>query len=188
VPAPEENRVTTAARTGIGRAATPPGFAACVLLAATLLSGCAGSTAPASERGFFGGLGAMVTGEDERQARGLENAAAPKELRRIQARRDLQLARQQQAGSAAQLRGAQARLDALEARLAQQRAELARLRAERGAAGAAEGARLQSELETLERARRAAGTAQGGPSAAEVQRLERRSEELARALERYRAI
>jgi len=47
-----------------------------------LLAGCAGAGAgPASERGFFTGIGAAVSGEDVRGAQRLESSAALQERR-----------------------------------------------------------------------------------------------------------
>ncbi|MCA3366959.1 MAG: hypothetical protein INF79_15235 [Roseomonas sp.] len=153
-----------------------------------LLAGCAGAGAgPASERGFFTGIGAAVSGEDVRGAERLENAAALQE-RAAQMAAELNTAAQAEAArSGAAVRASEARLARLQADLAQQRATLERLRAERAQnpTTAAEAARLQSELDALERDRRAAAARAGGPSADQVQSIERRAGELDAALQRF---
>jgi hypothetical protein len=146
-----------------------------------LLTGCAGAGAgPASERGFFTGIGAAVSGEDVRGAQNLENAAALQE-------RAAQMAAERDTAAQAEAARNTAAVRALEQGLAQQRTTLDRLRAERAQnpAATAEGARLQSELDTLERDRRAAAARAGGPSAEQVQSIERRAGELDAALQRF---
>ncbi|MCA3324679.1 MAG: hypothetical protein INF75_12105 [Roseomonas sp.] len=153
-----------------------------------LLAGCAGAGAgPASERGFFTGIGAAVSGEDVRGAERLENAAALQERAAQMAAERNTAAQAEAARSGAAVRASEARLARLQADLAQQRATLERLRAERAQnpTTAAEAARLQSELDALERDRRAAAARAGGPSADQVQSIERRAGELDAALQRF---
>ncbi len=153
-----------------------------------LLAGCAGAGAgPASERGFFTGIGAAISGEDERGAQRLENAAALQERAAQMAAERNNAAQAEAARSAAAVRASEARLARLQRDLAQQRATLEQLRAERAQnpAATAEAARLQAELEALERDRRAAAARAGGPSADQVQSIERRAGELDAALQRF---
>jgi len=153
-----------------------------------LLAGCAGAGAgPASERGFFTGIGAAVSGEDVRGAERLENSAALQERAAQMAAARNTAAQTEAARSGAAVRASEARLARLQSDLAQQRATLERLRAERAQnpAAAAEGARLQSELDALERDRRAAAARAGGPSSDQVQSIERRAGELDAALQRF---
>jgi hypothetical protein len=153
-----------------------------------ILAGCAGAGAgPASERGFFTGLGAAVSGEDVRGAQRLESSAALQERAAQMAAERNAAAQAEAARTGAAVRAAEARLAAQQRSLAAQRATLERLRAERAQnpAAAAEGARLQSALEAQERDIRAAAARAGGPSADQVQRIERRAGELDAALQRF---
>ena len=153
-----------------------------------LLAGCAGAGAgPASERGFFTGIGAAVSGEDVRGAQQLESAAALQERAALMAAERNTAAQAEAARSGAAVRASEQRLARLQRDLAQQRATLERLRAERAQnpAAAAEGARLQSELDALERDRRAAAALAGGPSTEQVQSIERRATEMDEALQRF---
>jgi hypothetical protein len=153
-----------------------------------LLAGCAGAGAgPASERGFFTGIGAAVSGEDVRGAQRLESSAALQERAALLAAERNAAAQAEAARTGAAVRNAEARLAAQQRSLAAQRATLERLRAERAQnpAAAAEGARLQSELDTQEREIRAAAGRSDGPSADQVQRIERRAGELDAALQRF---
>jgi hypothetical protein len=153
-----------------------------------LLAGCAGAGAgPASERGFFTGIGAAVSGEDVRGAQRLESSAALQERAAQMAAERNAAAQAEAARTGAAVRAAEARLTAQQRSLAAQRATLERLRAERAQnpAAAAEGARLQSELEAQERDIRAAAARSSGPSADQVQRIERRAGELDAALQRF---
>jgi chromosome segregation ATPase len=154
---------------------------------ALLLLGCA-EPGPARERGFFGGLGAMISGQDQSHAQRLEGQATAEERRALEQRQRLGRAQAGQRQSAEELRAAEARLAALDGQLERQRAELARLRAERGAAGAAEGDRLAREAEAIRRARDSAGTRPGGPTAADAADLEQRARALEEAIRRYGAI
>jgi DNA repair exonuclease SbcCD ATPase subunit len=153
-----------------------------------LLAGCAGAGAgPASERGFFTGIGAAVSGEDVRGAQNLENSAALQERAAQMAAERNTAAQAEAARSTAAVRASEQRLARLQRDLAQQRTTLDRLRAERAQnpAATAEAARLQSELDALERDRRAAAARAGGPSADQVQSIERRAGELDAALQRF---
>ena len=155
---------------------------ATLALAASLaLQGCA-DPGPAKERGFFGGMGAMMTGTDERQATKLENTAASEQRRTLEARAEAQAAAALQQQSERDLAAARARLEAIDADIARQRQALARLRAQRGEAGRAEAERLQRESDELARARARAGRQ---PSAEELQSLERLSRALDDSLRRY---
>ena len=155
--------------------------AAFALIAAATLQGCA-DPGPARERGFFGGMGAMMTGTDERQAAKLENSAVSEQRRVLEARADAQAAAARQQQSERDLAAAKARLDALDADIARQRQALERLRAQRGAAGRAEADRLQRQSDELARRRASAGRQ---PSAEELQALERLSNALDESLRRY---
>jgi hypothetical protein len=157
---------------------------ASLALAALALAGCA-DPGPAAERGYFGGLGAMATGQDERQAQTMEGRAAAEHRRALEARAAAQAAAARRDDSAATLRAAQARLAALDADLTRQRQTLARLGTERGAAGRAEAARLRREADALARARDEAAARNGGPSAADLDQLERLSRAMDDALRRY---
>ena len=153
-----------------------------------ILAGCAGAGAgPASERGFFTGIGAAVSGEDVRGAQQLESSAALQERAAFMAAERNAAAQAEAARTGAAVRNAEARLAAQQRSLAEQRATLERLRAERAQnpTAAAEGARLQSELNAQEREIRAAAARSGGPSADQVQRIERRAGELDAALQRF---
>lgn len=151
------------------------------------LSGCAGAGAgPASERGFFSGIGAAVSGEDERGAARLEGAAALREREAQLAAENANRRRAEAEQSTAEVRAAQRRLATLQRTLRDQRATLERLRATRGQS--AETTRLEGELDALDRDRRAAAARAGGPSAEEVGRIERRAGELDAALRRFGSI
>jgi len=153
-----------------------------------ILAGCAGAGAgPASERGFFTGIGAAVSGEDVRGAQRLESSAALQERAALMAAERNATAQAEAARTGAAVRNAEARLAAQQRSLTEQRATLERLRAERAQnpAAAAEGARLQSELEAQERDIRAAAERSGGPSADQLQRIERRAGDLDAALQRF---
>ena len=160
----------------------------CAIAPLLMLAGCAGAGAgPASERGFFTGIGAAVSGEDVRGAQSLESSAALQERAAQMAAERNTAAQAEAARSTAAVRASEQRLARLQRDLAQQRTTLERLRAERAQnpAATAEGARLQSELDTLERDRRAAAARAGGPSADQVQSIERRAGELDAALQRF---
>ena len=150
-----------------------------------LLTAACATEGPASQRGFFGGIGAMATGADERNASNMEATAALAERNAQTAAARESVASRQAAETSYQVREAQRRLTALQQRLREQRATLARLTAERGAPGAAEAARLQTEANALEQERRAAAQRVGGPSPEAVQRVEERARSLDAALQRF---
>lgn len=154
-----------------------------------LLGGCAQGV-NARDRGFFGGLGAMITGEDERHLQRLQQRAAAREAEARMAERRRQLAEAEAARSTAELRAAEQRLAALQAELARQRAEIASLRAgtQSGSSRAATADRLAAEAEALERERRAAAGRAGGADAGALQRLEERSRRLDEDIRRFGAI
>ncbi|QXM25166.1 hypothetical protein KO353_02625 [Elioraea tepida] len=151
-----------------------------LLLATLLLVAACGAERPAAERGFFGGIGAAITGEDERQARAREAEATAAETRALQARAAAIEAERRQAASAAALRDAERRLAALEGEIARLKRALAEARA--GRPNDPQGAVLQDRLERLDRERAAAARR---PDPATADRLERQSRELNRALEAY---
>lgn len=155
------------------------------ILAAALLAAACGPAGPARERGFFGGLSAAVSGEDERRAQALEAEAGRAEAQALQARARAIEAERQREVSAAQVRDAERRLAALQTRIGGMRQELARLQAERAARDGGQGAALGQRIETLERERQ---TAAAAPDPATAARLERQAAEIARALETYRRL
>lgn len=157
-----------------------------VLALAIGLAACA-EPGPANQRGFFGGIGAMATGQDERQAQTAEQNAAAEQRRALEQRERTQQASARQQQSARELQSARTRLAALDADLARQRQTLARLRAERGAAGGAEAERLQRESDELQRQRDRAANRSGGPTPADVEQLERLSRAFDESLRRYGA-
>lgn len=154
-------------------------------LALLLLAAACAPAGPARERGFFGGLSAAVSGEDERQARALETQAGRAEADALRARAAAIDAERRREASAAQLRDAERRLAALETRIAGMQRDLAALQAERAARDGGQGEALNRRLETLERERREAAAA---PDPATAQRLERQAQDIGRALEAYRRL
>jgi hypothetical protein len=150
-----------------------------LLLLLPLLAACA-QNAPAGERGFFGGLGAAISGEDERQARVVESRAQTAETRALEARAAAVQAEQRQAATASAVRDAERRLATLERQIAAMRQDLATARARRP--NDPQGAALSGRIEQLDRDRAAAARA---PDPATAQRLERQGQELGRALEAY---
>jgi hypothetical protein len=163
-------------------------FRPALLTPILLLLGACATEGPASQRGFFGGIGAMASGADQRNATNMEATAAMTERGAQLAAQREATAQQQAAVSGAEVRAAQRRLDALQQRLRDQRATLARLRTERGAPGAAEATRLQAEADALEQERSAAARRVGGPSPEAVKRVENRARELDAALQRFGTI
>jgi TolA-binding protein len=155
------------------------------LLAGLLLAAACGPAGPARERGFFGGLSAAISGEDERRARALEAEAGRAEAEALQARARAMEAERQRDLSAAQVGEAERRLAHLRTRISGMREELARLQAERRGRDQGQGAALGQRLETLERERQAAAAA---PDPATAAQLERQAAEIARALESYRRL
>ncbi len=156
-----------------------------------LLTGCAGgANVPPSQRGFFGGLSAAVSGDDVRRAQSLENTAAQAEASAAGAGQRAAVARQEADATSAQVTAAQQRLNGLQQTLRNQRAALNQLRPQSGqsSAAAAEAARLQRELDAQDRAQQEAARRVGGPSPAAVQRLDQRSRELDAALRQFQAM
>jgi hypothetical protein len=161
-----------------------------VLLGLPLLAGCADAGAgPASNRGFFGGLAAMATGNDERGAARLESTAGAQESAAQAAVTREASARQAANASSAEVAATQRRLAALQDRLRGQRATLARLRAEgsQSAERTAELARLQTQLDALEREQRGARRA-GNPTSADLRRYENNLGDVDAALSRAGSI
>lgn len=140
---------------------------------------------PASQRGFFGGIGAMASGADQRNAQALENAASQSEasLGALQDRANRAAA--QASMTSGQVQAAEARLATLDRNLSVQRDRLARLRARTGltAIQANDAARLDEATARLQAETRAAAQRVGGPSAAQAQDLERRSADLQRQMD-----
>lgn len=157
------------------------------LLAGLLLSGCAVEGQNADQRGFFGGIGAAVSGADERNVQRLESTARKTELEARLAQRRQQEAVQAASASGRQVSAAEQRLAAVQRDIARQRATVARLRREEqaGTPRAAEASRLDQELSALERERRAAA---GRANDAEIQRLEERSRAIDEDVRRFGAI
>lgn len=153
-----------------------------VLPLVVALAGCA-SQGPASERGFFGGIGAAVSGADERQASAMENEAAVREARlRDMAARASQ-AESDARSSSADVQAAEQRLAALRADIRRQRDRLSALRS--AGKSASEADRIQAGLDQLDRDQRAA--AAGGVSPAALRSLEDRTRSLNQALARLGA-
>lgn len=146
-----------------------------VLASLLALGACASANAPASERGFFGGLGAAVTGADEQRARSMEAQATAAQNQALAARADA-LASQRRADASRQRLAAQQRANV------QQDADIARLRSQladvRGSLSAEEAARLNREIDAMERDRRDAAD----PAA--QQRAEQRRQAIEDALRR----
>ncbi len=156
----------------------------CLLAGVLLLSACA-SDGPASERGFFTGLGAAVSGQDEANAQRLEQDATRRQRELLEQRLATNAAQERQRTSEATLRELQGRWQALEAQLNQQRAQLARLIAQRGARAGPEGQRLQGEIEAADRQRAQAQQQPGGPSERELREIQERVDRLGESLRRY---
>jgi chromosome segregation ATPase len=117
-----------------------------------LLAGCAAqNAADPRDRGFLGGMGAALTGEDERRAQALEGQAASAEQQALRQRADPQAAERRAAQSAAARRDAERRYAALDRDIAALRQQVAAARA-RGAATEP----AARDLERLEQQRRAA--------------------------------
>ena len=165
-------------------------MAAGLLTGLLLLTGCAGGNVPPSQRGFFGGLSAAMTGDDVRRAQSLENTAAQAEASAARASQRAAAAQQEADATSAQVAAAQQRLNGLQQTLRNQRATLNQLRSQSGQspAAAAEATRLQQELDAQDRAQQEAARRVGGPSPAAVQRLDQRSRELDAALRQFQAM
>lgn len=158
-----------------------------ILLAGLLLTGCAVEGQNADQRGFFGGIGAAVSGADERNVQRLEYTARQTELEARLAQRRQQDAVLAAEASGRQVTAAERRLAALQRDIARQRATVAQLRreAQAGTPRAAEANRLEQELDALDRERRAAA---GRAGDAEVQRLEERSRAINEDVRRFGAM
>lgn len=153
-------------------------------------SACADtSNTPASQRGFFGGIGAAVSGSDERRAAGLERSATDAERKRQQLEARLGAANADVARTQGQVQAAEQRLAAVRSDLQRQRERLAALRAgTQSGPSADEAARLQRELDAVERERRAAQDASNSVTPATLQNLEERTRAIGLALDRLGAV
>jgi hypothetical protein len=154
------------------------------------LSGCADSnTAPASQRGFFGGMGAMVSGSDERRAAGMESDAAAAEARSRQLAARADAAQRDAAITSGQVRASERRLANIRGDVQRQRERLAAARANATSPPvAAEAARIQNEIDAIEREQRSAAASVSTLSPATLQRLEDRTRDVSRALDRLGTI
>jgi len=139
-----------------------------------LLGACASANAPASERGFFGGLGAAATGADEQRARSMEAQATAAQNQALAARANT-LSAQRRADQSRQQLAAQQRANQ------QQDAEIARLRAQladaRSRMTPEESARVNREIDALQRDR-------ASPDPAAQARAEQRRQSIEDALRR----
>jgi chromosome segregation ATPase len=173
-------------------AATPSHWkaAAAALVTCAALSGCAtASNTPASERGFFGGVGAMVTGADEKRASTLEQNAATAEQRKRQLEARLQAANTDVARTNQQVQAAERRLAAIRNDVQRQRERLSALRSSAPAGPSAEeAARLQRELDAVDRERRAAQEASAAVTPETLRNLESRTRAIGLALDRLGAV
>jgi chromosome segregation ATPase len=163
---------------------------AAALSVCVALSGCASaSNGPASERGFFGGIGAMVSGADEKRAAGLEQTATDAERKKQQLQARLAAANEDAARTREQVQVAERRLAAIHIDLQRQKERLATLRASGGSSSApAEVTRLQNEIEAIERERRAAQDATSTVTPATLRSLEERTRAVGNALDHLGAI
>jgi len=154
------------------------------------VSACADtSSTPASQRGFFGGIGAAVTGSDERRAAGLEQSAADAERKKQQLEARLGAANADAARTQAQVRAAEQRLAAVRSDLQRQKERLAALRARsQSGPSAEEASRLQRELDAVDRERRAAQEASNAVTPATLRNLEERTHAIGLALDRLGAV
>lgn len=150
------------------------------------LAACADAgNVPASQRGFFGGIGAMASGSDERRAQSLENAAAQAESSNARLQQRANVAASQAAFTSGQVREAEQRLAALDRNLANQRAQLNRMRAQPGASptASAEAARLDQEAARIQQDARTAARQVGGATPAQTQQLEQRARSVQSAMD-----
>jgi len=153
-----------------------------LVVVSAMLIGCQ-TTQPASQRGFFGGLGAAVTGADERQARTLEQQAASEEAKAQRMAQRAAEADRQARASGAQVRTAEQRLAALQADIESQRKRLAALKSgRRSGVDVAEADRIQLELEELDRAQRRAAAQVNSITPGTLQSLENRARQIGSAL------
>lgn len=154
-----------------------------LVVVSALLMGCQTTTQPASQRGFFSGLGAAVTGADERQARGLEQQAASEEAKAQRMAQRAAEADRQARTSGAQVRTAEQRLATLQADVENQRKRLAALKAgRRSGVDIAEADRIQLELDELDRAQRQAAAQVSSITPGTLQSLENRARQIDSAL------
>jgi hypothetical protein len=160
------------------------------LLVCGTVSACATpSDAPATERGFFGGIGAMVTGTDENRAANLERNAAAEEEKKRQLEERLAAANADAARTREQVEIAERRLAAIQTQVQRQKERLAALRAgTQSSSSAAEAVRLQNELDAIDRERRAAQDARNAVTPATLRNLEDRTRAVGNALDRLGAI
>lgn len=169
------------------------GFGREVLMALVvcgMASACADtSNTPASQRGFFGGIGAAVSGSDERRAAGLEQSAADAERKKQQLEARLGAANADATRTQAQVQAAEQRLAAVRSDLQRQKERLAALRAgAQSGPSAEEAARLQREVEAVDRERRAAQDASSAVTPATLRNLEERTRAIGVALDRLGAV
>ncbi len=165
---------------------TKSGRSSVVLGCLLALAACADAgNVPASQRGFFSGIGAMASGADERRAQSLEGAAAQAEMSNVALQQRASRAAGQAAMTSGQVQAAEARLASLDATLRTQRDQLARMRAQAAAnpARSADVARLDQEAARIEAERRAAANQVGGPTTAQAQQLEQRTRDLQRSMD-----
>ena len=156
-----------------------------VLLA---LAGCGDTNAPANQRGFFSGLGAMASGNDERRAQTLENSASQAEASTNLLRQRANVSASQAAITSGQVQAAEQRLAALDRTLRDQRARLNQMRAQSGASptSTAEASRLDQEAARIQGDARAAANQVGGATPAQTQQLEQRTRALQSSMDQLR--
>ena len=144
-------------------------------------------TTPANQRGFFSGIGAAVTGADEKRASTLEATAAQAEARNRQLSARVDAANQQAAITSGQVRAAEQRLANIQAEVRRQRERLNALQTG-GTAPAAEVGQLKSELDAIDAERRSAAASSSAISPAKLQNLEDRAKAVNVALARLGAV
>jgi chromosome segregation ATPase len=159
-----------------------------VVLASLVLTGCvaASENTPASQRGFFGGLGAAASGNDERRAQRMEAEASASEQRARQLEARANQAETQAAVTSGQVRAAEQRLASIQGEVQRQRQRLAAV--QRAGKSPEEAGRLNAELEAIDAERRAAAASTGGVSNATLQGLENRTRRVNEALNRLGAV
>ena len=158
-----------------------------VVLVAIALSGCASTEAtPANQRGFFGGLGAAVTGSDQRRAARLDGDATVAEGRAEQLSARTVSAEREVAVTSGQVRAAEQRLAGIQGEVQRQRERLAAL--QRSGAPAAEATRISNELEAIDAERRSAAASTNTVSNATLKGLEDRAKAVNLALARLGAV
>lgn len=162
---------------------------ACFVLAGALVvGGCTTTdTAPATQRGFFGGLGAAVSGADERRAATLEADAANAEQRNRQLSARVASANQQGAITSGQVRAAEQRLANIQNEMLRQRQRLAALRSA-NSVPPGEATQLNSEIDAIDAERRAAAASASSVSPAKLQSLEDRTKAVNATLAKLGAV